>query len=65
MLTTFHHFFKFFSQTPNCAVHAREKKYPIEGIWKMKDEGLSVRQIAAKIGISKSTIHRLLFRPEE
>jgi len=42
-----------------------EEEYPVEEIRKMKDEGLSIRQIAAKTGISKSTIHRLLSRPEK
>jgi len=43
---------------------AREE-YPVEEIRRMKEEGLSVRQIAAKTGISKSTIHRLLSHPEK
>lgn len=41
------------------------KEYPIEEIRRMKEEGLSVREIAAKTGIPKSTVHRLLSRPEK
>lgn len=43
---------------------AREE-YPIEEIRKMKEQGMSVRQIAAKTGISKSGVHRLLSRPKK
>lgn len=32
------------------------EEYPVEEMRRMKEEGLSVRQIAAKTGISKSTI---------
>lgn len=41
--------------------HLRKKKeYPLQKIRELKKEGLSVRKIARKLGLSKSTVHRLL-----
>lgn len=36
------------------------KEYPLEKIKELREKGLSVRRIAKEVGISKSTIHRLL-----
>lgn len=43
----------------------KPKEYPVEELKRMRKTGLSIRQIAEKTGISKSTVHRLLSKKLE
>jgi len=38
----------------------KPKEYPVEELKRMREAGMSIRQIAEKTGVSKSTVHRLL-----
>lgn len=40
-----------------------KREYNLEELRKLKEQGMSIRKIAEKTGIPKTTVHRLLSRP--